>query len=141
MLCAHTLVFSQADRNTRYVAVQSTALKSSAGHFSNNVGNLSLGDAVIFILESGKWSNVRFGSLTGWVASSNLSTRRIVTSNTASVSISEVVLAGKGFSPEMELEYKKNGLDYSTVDGMERITLSSNDLLKFINEGHLFRGE
>ena len=57
------------------------------------------------------------------------------------VTASEVAMAGKGFSPDMEMEYRKNGLDYSMVDSMERITVPSDDLLRFITEGRLSRGE
>jgi uncharacterized protein YgiM (DUF1202 family) len=136
-----TLIFSQTDRNTRYVAVQNTALKASAGFFANDVGTLSLGDAVTLIRDDGKWSQVRTGNLTGFVASSSLSTRRVVSSNATGVTASEIALAGKGFSPEMEVEYKRSGLNYSTVDSMEQIVVSRNDLLRFVDEGRLSRGE
>jgi len=140
MLCAGSLVFSQTDRNTRYVAVKTVVLKSSTGFFAKNLGNLSLGDTVRLIGESGKWSNIQAGNLTGWVATTSLSARRVVASNTA-VTASEVAMAGKGFSPDMELEYKKSGLDYSMVDSMEQITVPEDELLSFITEGRLFKGE
>ena len=50
-------------------------------------------------------------------------------------------MAGKGFSPDMELEYKKSGLDYSLVDSMEQMSVPTDDLLRFITEGRLSRGE
>jgi len=59
----------------------------------------------------------------------------------AAITASEVALAGKGFSSEIEVEYRKNGMDFSGVDSMERIIVSGNDLLAFINEGHLAKGE
>ena len=140
MLCANSLVFSQANRGTRYVAVQTTALKDSAGFFAKDLGTLSWGDAVTVIRDDGKWTNVRAGNITGWVVSTSLSARRVTSSNTG-VTASEVALAGKGFSPDMEMEYQRNGLDYSVVDTMEQITVSSDDLLRFITEGRLSRGE
>jgi len=138
ILCAGSLVFSQADRNARYVAVQTVAVKDSAGFLAKDLGNLSLGDTVRLIQDNGKWSNVQAGNLTGWVTSSSLSARRVVASNTA-VTVSEVAMAGKGFSPDMEIEYRKNGLDYSIVDFMERITVPTDDLLRFITDGRLSR--
>jgi len=132
--------FSQTSQ-TRYVAVQNTVLKSSTGFFARNLQTLSFGDAVTLISTNGRWSQVSFGTQTGWVASSDLSTRRIVTSNSSSISANEVALAGKGFSPEMEREYRNSGLDYSIVDQMEQIEVSSDDLLLFIDEGRLSRGE
>jgi len=140
MMCAASLVSAQASRTTRYVAVQTVVIKDSAGFFAKDLGSLSLGDAVTVILDNGKWSQVQAGNIAGWVASSSLSARRVIASN-AAVTASEVAMAGKGFSPDMELEYKKNGLDYSMVDSMERITVPANDLLGFITEGRLSRGD
>jgi len=122
------------------VAVQTVVVKDAAGFFAKDLGSLSLGDAVRLIRDDGKWSNIQAGSVTGWVASSSLSARRVVASSTA-VTASEVAMAGKGFSPDMEMEYKKSGLDYSTVDSMERITVPTNDLLRFVTEGRLSKGE
>jgi SH3-like domain-containing protein len=139
-LCSGAVVFAQADRSTRYVAVQTVAVKDAVGFFAKDLGNLSLGDAVRLISDNGKWSNVQAGNVTGWVASSSLSARRVVASS-AAVTANEVAMAGKGFSPDMEVEYKKNGLDYSLVDSMERITVPANDLLRFVTEGRLSKGE
>jgi len=140
MLCAGSLVFTQADRSTRYVAVQTVVLKDSNGFFAKDLGSLLLGNSVKLIREDGKWSNVQAGNLTGWVPSTSLSARRVITAN-ADITASEVAMAGKGFSPDTELEYKKSGLDYSMVDSMEQITVPANDLLRFINEGRLSRGD
>jgi hypothetical protein len=104
------------------------------------LGNLSLGDEVTLISESGKWSRVRSGNLIGWVTSTSLSARRIVASGT-SAAATEISLAGKGFSPEMEMEYRKDGLDYSMVDFMEAITIPREELMGFITDGGLARGE
>jgi SH3-like domain-containing protein len=139
-LCAGSVGFAQADRSARYVAVQTVAVKDAAGFFAKDLGNLALGDTVRLLNEDGKWSQIQAGNITGWVTSSSLSARRVVASNTA-VTASEIAMAGKGFSPDMEMEYRKNGLDYSMVDSMERITVPSGDLLRFITEGRLSRGE
>ena len=139
-LCAGPLLFSQTAGNTRYVAVQTVTMKSSTGFFAKNVRNLSLGDTVTLVRENGKWSEVRAGNLSGWIASSSLSARRVIASN-SSVTIGEVALAGKGFSPDTEMEYKKDGLNYSMVDSMEQMVVPADDLLLFINEGRLSKGE
>jgi hypothetical protein len=139
-LCASPLVFSQVSRATRYVAVQTTPLKASAGFFARELGNLSLGTEVTVVRDNGKWSEVRTANASGWVASSSLSARRALASN-ADITASEVALAGKGFSPAMEIEYQKNGLDYSMVDQMEKIVILADDLEQFVTEGRLSRGE
>jgi len=139
-LCISPLLFSQAGGNMRYVAVQTAVLKDSTGFFAKDLRSLSLGDAVTFIRESGKWTEVRVGNVTGWVASSSLSARQVVAS-VSSVSVNEVALAGKGFSVDTEIEYRKSGLDYSMVDSMERTVVPGDELLRFITEGRLSRGE
>ncbi|MDR0504128.1 MAG: hypothetical protein LBH16_12510 [Treponema sp.] len=139
-LCVSSLAFAQ-DRNTRYIAVQNTSLKDAAGFFAKDIGNLKLGDTVTLVRDSGKWSQVKSGNLTGFVVSADLSTRRVLASGSSNVTASEVALAGKGFSPAMEVEYRKNGVDFSAVDTMEKINVSTDDLLKFINDGRLAKGE
>jgi len=143
VFCVGVHIFSQTN-NKRYVAVQTAALKSSTGFFAGTIGKLSLGDEVTVIRQSGKWTQVSSensaGNLSGWVASSSLSVRPIISSGRG-VAASEVALAGKGFSKDMETEYRKDGLNYSMVDFMEQLTITQNELESFITEGRLARGE
>jgi SH3-like domain-containing protein len=140
IFCISIPVFPQNRGIIRFVSIQNVTLKDSTGFFARKMGNLSLGDEVTLINERGKWSQVRAGSLTGWVTSTSLSSRRIVASG-ISASATEIALAGKGFSPEMEMEYRKTGLDYSMVDFMEGITISIEELLDFVTDGRLAKGD
>jgi hypothetical protein len=51
----------------------------------------------------------------------------------------EVALAGKGFSKEVEAEYKKQNreLDYTWVDWMGQQTLTAEQLVQFLKQGGL----
>jgi SH3-like domain-containing protein len=140
MLCAGSLLFAQAAGNKRYVAVQAAEMRDSTGFFAKNMGSLALGTEVTLVSEQGKWSQIRAGNLNGWVASASLSARRVVAAG-STITASDVALAGKGFSAETEKEYKKNGLDYSAVDSMERTNIPNDDLLRFVTEGRLNKGE
>ena len=140
IFCVSPMLFSQADRNTRYVAVQTVTIKDSTGFFARDMGSLSLGDTVTVIRESCKWTEVRTGNLRGWVAAASLSARQVVTAN-LQITASEVALSGKGFSPDVEMEYRRNGLDFSMVDSMEQMVIPADELLGFITEGRLARGE
>jgi hypothetical protein len=133
-------VFSQSRGIIRYISVLKIPVKDSTGFFARELGTLSLGNEVTLIGEKGKWSQIRSGNLTGWVTSTSLSVRKIVASGT-NATATEISMAGKGFSPEMEMEYRKTGLDYSMVDFMETITIPRDELLGFITEGGLARGE
>ena len=137
-LCAP--VFSQFRDSIRYVSVRTVVLKESAGFFGREIGTLSLGDEVTTIREDGKWTEIRAGNLSGWVTTVSLSARRIVPSG-AAITATELALAGKGFSQDIEVEYRKNGLDYSMVDSMESVSISQGELLDFVTEGRLARGE
>jgi hypothetical protein len=140
LLCTGSLLFSQFAGPKRYVAVQNAVLKDSTGFFAKSLANLPLGTEVSVVLENGKWTQIQAGNRSGWIASASLSVRKVVASN-ATVTVSDVALAGKGFSPETEMEYKKNGLDYSVVDSMENTSIPNDDLLRFVTEGRLNRGE
>jgi uncharacterized SAM-binding protein YcdF (DUF218 family) len=130
---------------TMYVQVKSVAVKASTGFFAGTRGTLQLGDTVTVLQENGKWVEVRStarSSLSGWMASSSLTTKRIVASSGTSASAGEIALAGKGFNQEVENAYKQNGaLDYKDIDAMEAQTVPDNVLLNFITEGHLAGGE
>ena len=141
MICVFSLslAFSQAGK-TLYVAVENAPVKDSAGNFSSERGKLPLGTMVTAVSEKGKWTEIRAGNLTGWVASADLSARRVIASG-STVTPGEVALAGKGFSPQMETEYRRGGLDYSRVDSMERIAIPGTELQRFIIDGRLAGGE
>ena len=140
ILCMGSLLFAQTDASRRYVAVKTTPLKSSTGFFGQDLRTLNQGDEVTLIRDDGKWAEVRAGSQSGWVSSGSLSSRRVAASG-AAITASEVALAGKGFSQEIEIEYRKSGLDFSLVDSMERINVGGNELLNFVSEGRLARGQ
>jgi uncharacterized protein YgiM (DUF1202 family) len=134
-------VFSQSAGSTMYIALKSAEVKSSAGALAGILAVLDLGEAVTVNRVNGKWAEVRArNSLTGWVALSSLSSRRI-TGTGYSASAGESAWAGKGVSPETEVEYRKNGLDYSEVNKMETIIIPLAELQKFVDEGRLARGE
>ena len=133
------LVFSQAEGTRRYVAVHRAPIKESASFFAKDLASLPLGDAVALVREGGKWAQVRSGAITGWVLSSSLSARRIVPSGSNTMA-AEISLAGKGFSSELEADYRESGLDYSIVDMMENTHIDAEELFEFISEGHLAKG-
>ncbi|GHV86493.1 hypothetical protein AGMMS50230_21010 [Spirochaetia bacterium] len=144
-LCV-TGVFAQKKGDTMYVNVNSAALKSSTGFFASTTGTVKYGETVrVLAVNNKKWIQVQTtGNVSGWIAYSSLTTKRLsAQGNTTNASANEIALAGKGFSQETETEYKKNSktLNYTAVDAMEQITVSDSDLLSFIEEGHLVKGE
>ena len=129
---------------TVWVSSKTADLKSSTGFFAGKQGTLQLGDQATVLDVSGSKVQVRSAtnsSLSGWTASSNLSARRIVASG-SSATATEVALAGKGFSQEVEDSYKTEGnLNYADVDRTEAITVRLEDLYRFVTEGRLNAGD
>jgi hypothetical protein len=132
--------------NTAYVTAKTIQVKSSTGFFAGSRGTLSYGAQVAVLQVNGKWAEIRSAgspSITGWIASSNLTTRRITASGAGtSASAGEIALAGKGFNEEVENAYKAGGdLNYADVDKTETLQVSQEDLYAFVTEGHLAAGE
>jgi uncharacterized protein YgiM (DUF1202 family) len=130
-----------------YVTAKSLALKAGTGFFAKTVGTLNYGDSVEVLQVSGKWAQVQSGGrsgISGWVAQTNLTTKRIVaTGGTGSASSREVAMAGKGFNEEVENAYKgsNQNLNYAGVDATEANTVTEDELLSFITEGRLSQGD
>ena len=147
LLClAATLLFAQKAGDRLYVNVDSAPLKSSTGFFGDTTETVKYGDELRVTAVNGKWVEAQKsgGGKTGWIESAKLTTKRVSSrGNAANASAREVALAGKGFSPEIESEYKKSGvhLNYPEVDNMEDVDISEDNLLAFIEEGHLSIGE
>jgi uncharacterized protein YgiM (DUF1202 family) len=130
---------------TLYVAVKTVTLKESTGSFSANKGTLNYGEKVTVVKVDGKFTQIKSAknpSVTGWTASSNLSVKQVVAGTASTASAKEVALAGKGFSQEVEKTYKsqKKNLNYADVDKVESVTVSENELKKFLEEGRLKMG-
>lgn len=145
-LCIAAAAAAQVARGgTLYVAAKSVALKSSTGFFARTQATLNYGTQVTVLQVNGKWAQVRSSanpSLSGWTASANLTTKRVVSGNASSASAKEIALAGKGFNQEVENAYKSQGrLNYADVDRTEANTVSSGDLYQFLVDGHLSLGD
>jgi uncharacterized protein YraI len=127
---------------TVYIAVKSVAVKSSTGFFAGNRGTLQMGASVTVLQEKGKWVEIRSSNLTGWVAASSVTTKRVTGSVVSTASQREVAMAGKGFNQEIEDAYKQNGeLDYAAIDAIEAQTVPVDELKRFLEEGRLALGE
>jgi len=130
---------------TLYVSVKNATLKSSTGFFASTKGTLNYGDRVTVIRVNGRFVEVKSAansSLTGWIASANLSAKQVVSGTTSTASAKEVALAGKGFNQEVENSYKsQQNVNYADVDRTEAIKVSEADLKRFLEEGRLSMGD
>jgi len=128
------------------VQVQDGKLRADPSFLGKIIGSVAYGDAVTVVRQQDPWFFVstRAGQLTGWIHSSALTEKEIVLrAGDANVqktaSQREIALAGKGFNPEVEKEYKKRNpnLDFEEIDRMERIVVSDEEIRQFMMDGKL----
>jgi hypothetical protein len=141
--------WSADSRTNLSVQVREGQLRSAPSFVGKIVGRLSYGDRVTLIREQGDWKEVSAqAGLRGWMHTSALTTKTIaLKAGTASVQTGatggEIALAGKGFSEEVEKQYKNQNpqLDFAWVDRMERFQVSPEEIQAFLKQGELASGE
>lgn len=141
------LMRAQEQPRVVYVQVESAVLREKPGYLSKLVKDA--GTPVVFrygtqlpVAETqGEWHRVARGAVKGWIHQSAVNPKRIELATgpaqRTGVSEEEVLIAGKGFSREVEDEYKKGhvSLRYDCVDAMEKRAFSLENLLRFLEEG------
>ncbi len=126
------------------VQVKESPLRSGPSFLGKPVGTVSYGDRVSVLGARAGWSQVQNAAgLKGWLHSSALSKKRIVLKAgagdvDAGASTDEIALAGKGFSQQVEDEYKSTRkIDFAPVDRMEKRQESRDALFRFVKQGGL----
>lgn len=132
-------------QETLQVQLREATLRASASSLAQPVAVAKLGDSLTVEQRAGSWIRVRTAAgETGWVHESAVTRRRIQwrageETVAARASVGEVALATKGFSEQIEQEYRKTkkDADYSTVDRVERKAVPPERLIAFLREGGL----
>ena len=151
LLFAAAVVFAADTLPERSVIVKETQVRDKPSYSGKILGKLVYTDRVqVLEMPAGSsWAKVRLTAkkLEGWVHLSALAkdTKPVVkagsTDVAAGASGSEVALAGKGFNPEVEAEYKKDPtLNYAAVDEMEKYAVLPTALSAFIAQGGILEG-
>ena len=131
---------------TMSVQVKKCQLRSKPSFLGKIVTNLAYADQVDVKKEKDDWYEVvpKNNKGGGWVHVSALSEKRIVLKANSkdlksAASSDEIALAGKGFNKQVEEQYKKKNkkADFSQVDNMEKIVISSQDMQDFLTSGGL----
>lgn len=127
------------------VQVRDGQLRARASFLGAVTGTVAYGDRVTVNQVQAGWCEVATATgATGWIHESALTPKRVELSSGAGdartgASGEEVALAGKGFSKEVEAEYKKQNkdIDYTWVDWMGKQTVANDRLVQFLKEGGL----
>lgn len=128
------------------VQVNKAQLRSMPAYYGSVVATVIYADRLRVIEEKKSW--VKASSLssnaTGWVHISALTTRKLAPKSGAgnaptSVSTGELSAAEKGFTEEIERNYRRKhgNIDFTWVDRMEQITVSPVQSASFLAEGQL----
>lgn len=130
------------------IQVKESQLRATPSHLGKIVAKVSYGDRVTVSEERGDWKKVSLNKKSqGWIHNSALTSKQIALragqgNVGTSVSSNEIALAGKGFSKEVEAQYRQNNknLDYTWLNRMEAIKVSPNQMEDFIVVGRLTPG-
>lgn len=138
---------SFADDDFAYIQTRSAAIVSEPKLLAKAKKKLTYGDPVAVLGTNGAWTKVRSSDkVEGFIHNSALTSRRLTLSGGksagSSVSDSDISLAGKGFSPEVErqLASKDGTLNFRGVDAMEKLTISGEQTRSFVKSGKLNDG-
>ena len=148
LMCCAALMATGAWAVTEMsVQVRDGQLRNRASFLGTVVGTVAYGDRVTVNQTQAGWCEVTLAGKTGWIHESALTPKKVVLASggadarVQSVGSEEVALAGKGFSKEVESEYKKQNpqLDFTWVDWMGRQIVPSEQLVEFLKQGDLVR--
>ncbi|KHK00844.1 SH3 domain-containing protein [Desulfovibrio sp. TomC] len=123
------------------VSVRDGQVRATPSFVGKIVGKAGYGQSVDVLEEQGDWSKVTLsGGVAGWMHKTALSTEKLALAGgqaaPGSVSGKEMALAGKGFSAEVEADYKRShGGNFAAVDAMERAHYDAAALLAFLSQG------
>lgn len=133
-------------QKTMSIQVREGQLRATPSHFGKIVARAAYGSQVTILEERGAWKRVALvrGQNKGWVHNTALTSKRIALKAGqgdvgTSVSGGEIALAGKGFSEEVEFQYRKDNknLDYTWIDRMEAMDVTPEQMENFISVGRL----
>jgi hypothetical protein len=146
LICLNGFPGFTAEQKMMSIQVKKGEIRSTPSFLGIIVARLSYGDRVYVRDERGPWIRVGLpgNSNQGWIHTSVLTSKKIVLNPGAadvqtSASSDELALAGKGFSKQVENEFrgKNPNINYAWIDKMEKFVVSQEQVKQFLKEGEL----
>jgi SH3-like domain-containing protein len=131
---------------TMSVQVKKAEIRTTASPLASVAATVNYGDKLTVLEQKNSWAKVTTAdqTITGWVHSSALTTDKIVLTAAAKdaktgASSGEMALAGKGFTPQVEAQFKAKhaDIDFTWIDKMVQMKMSVDELKTFITDGAL----
>lgn len=126
------------------VVVKKTSVREASQFFATSITVAEYNDELIVLATEDDWLRVSKNGTEGWVhlsAVSELKTAEPSTTDDVSedYSADEIALAGKGFSGQVEDQYRKDNpeLKFDEVDDMEKSLVSLSTVVAFQEAGKL----
>ena len=132
-----------AAAETVTVTVRKTSIRRDRQFYAPTVAEAALGDSFTVLAREKGWVRVGTGAGEGWLHESAVTAKKIAVSSQPAgggkVDTQDVALAGKGFNPQVESEYRKTNprADYAAVDRMEQLSASERAVASFLSDGNL----
>lgn len=127
-----------------WVQVRESVVRAKPMFFAPTVASVRYGDSVGKISQDAGWTLVSFKGKQGYLPATTLTPSKIILSGRSSGKVmadaSDVVLAGKGFSKEVEENYKRvgKGVRYDLVDRVEKqCRINPSEVKAFVSQGGL----
>lgn len=149
VLTAAGVVYSKPNAGTVLtVRVMSAKVMKAPRFIGSTAGAVSRGDKLTFRSAKGDWYQVD-GAASGWIHRTNVIEKEVQLSSKpgggsgGGASREEVELAGRGFTPQVEREYREKNanLDFSHVDAIEKVSVDLDLLSAFVTAGGLAGSE
>lgn len=128
-----------------YISAKSTNLRNNASPLSSVVSEVEYGDCGIVLESTPKSTKIKMRETkdVGWISNGSITKKKILASSKGMRTTSdELAMAGKGFSEEAESAFKQanENLPYDLVDEIEKINVSDEELILFLEKGKLKKG-
>lgn len=126
------------------VQVREAIVRATPNYMGASTGKVVYGGQVNVVSEEGNWYKIE--NPAGWVPKSAITKHKIAVNpdqkfTSMETKHDEVALAGKGFNPQVEAQYKKDNASlaaaYADVDKIEKLTASEAELETFQATGKL----
>ena len=136
-----TSAFAISEGDTVAISVREAGLRGIAGFLAPIQSELSYGTSVTVLSVRGDWVEIRDegAAARGWVHASSVQAPEDLNltgdRTDGSISTAEVALAGRGFSEQVEREYREQeALNYGHVDAMETLLLPYDEIGAFLRD-------
>ena len=138
------VAYALKNGDTLFVRTTSAKLMAQPKFIGASAGSVSRGDKLTYQDAKGDWYKVTGKAGSGWIHKSNVQVVNVKLSSASGggsggASQEEVELAGRGFTPEVEKDYrgKHPNLDFGHVHAIEKTSIDSDAVSAFATEGQL----